>query len=50
VTSVNFSAMPTKPTTHIQNTAPGPPRLTAIATPPMLPRPTVPDSAADSAW
>jgi hypothetical protein len=50
VTSVNLSAMPTNPTTHIQNTAPGPPSATAIATPPMLPRPTVPDSAADKVW
>lgn len=38
------------PTTHIQNTAPGPPNSTAIATPAMLPSPTVPDSAVDSAW
>ena len=45
-----LSAMPKKPTTHIQNTAPGPPRLMAMATPPMLPRPTVADSAADRAW
>ena len=39
--------MPKKPTTHIQNTAPGPPSAMASATPPILPRPTVADSAAD---
>ncbi len=50
VTSVIFNAMPKKPTTHIQNTAPGPPSAMASATPPMLPRPTVADSAAESAW
>ena len=42
--------MPTAPTTHIQKTAPGPPSETATATPAMLPRPTVPESAVDSAW
>ena len=50
VTSVVFSAMPTMPTTHIQNTAPGPPKSTAIAMPAIAPRPTVPDIAAVSAW
>ena len=50
VTSVSLTAMPHSPTTHIQNTAPGPPRLMASATPPMLPSPTVADSAAESAW
>ena len=50
MTSVNLIAMPMKPTTHIQNTAPGPPSATAIATPPMLPSPTVPESAAESVW
>jgi hypothetical protein len=50
VTSVVFRAMPTKPTTHIQKTAPGPPSAIAIATPPMFPRPTVADSAAERAW
>ena len=49
VTSVSFSAMPTTPTTHIQKTAPGPPSETATATPAMLPRPTVPESAVDRA-
>ena len=32
--------MPIKAVTHIQNTAPGPPSLMAIATPAMLPTPT----------
>src|SRR5690606_17847172 len=50
VTSVSLIAMPRMPTIHIQNTAPGPPSATASATPPMLPRPTVADSAMDSAW
>ena len=49
VTSVLLSAMPTKPTIHIQNTAPGPPIAMAIATPAILPRPTVAESAAESA-
>ena len=34
----------------IQNVAPGPPMLMAIATPAMLPSPTVAESAAVSAW
>ena len=50
VTSKVLIAMPAMPTIHIQNTAPGPPSSTAMATPAMLPRPTVADSAADSAW
>ena len=50
VTSVIFRAMPTLPMTHIQKIAPGPPRLTATATPPMLPRPTVALSAVERAW
>jgi len=50
VTSVVFSDMPTKPTTHIQNTAPGPPKSTAMAMPAIAPRPTVPDIAAVNAW
>ena len=49
VTSVSFVAMPRKPIIHIQNTAPGPPSEIAIATPPMLPSPTVADSAVESA-
>ena len=50
VTSVILRAMPRMPMTHIQKTAPGPPSATATATPAMLPRPTVADSAAESAW
>ena len=34
----------------IQKVAPGPPMDTATATPAMLPSPTVPDTAAVSAW
>ncbi|SLH85032.1 Uncharacterised protein [Mycobacteroides abscessus subsp. abscessus] len=43
-------AMPTRPVHHIQNTAPGPPSAIAVATPAMLPTPTVAASAVDSAW
>ena len=50
VTSVSLIAMPRKPMTHIQKIAPGPPSAMASATPPILPRPTVADSAADRAW
>lgn len=46
---MNFSAMPNRPTTHIQNTAPGPPTETATATPAMFPSPTVADRAAQRA-
>ena len=49
VTSTNFVVIPTKAVAHIQNSAAGPPRKIAKATPPMLPVPTVPDSAVDSA-
>ena len=42
--------MPRKPASIIHNVAPGPPSVTATATPPMLPRPTVPDTAVLSAW
>ena len=49
VTSVVLRAMPARPTTHIQNTAPGPPSAMATATPPMLPRPTVAERAAERA-
>ena len=38
------------PARVIQKTAPGPPIVIAIATPPILPMPTVPETAADSAW
>jgi hypothetical protein len=37
--------MPKNADTHIQNTAPGPPRKTAVATPTILPVPTVEDIA-----
>src|SRR3546814_12103617 len=35
---------------HIQNTAPGPPKAIAVATPAMLPVPTRPASETASAW
>ena len=41
--------MPTAAQTHIQKIAPGPPMSTAVATPPMLPLPTVEASAVESA-
>jgi hypothetical protein len=41
---------PRKATIHIQNTAPGPPKVIAVATPAMLPVPTRPDSDMASAW
>ena len=41
----NLSAIAKTAPTHIQNIAPGPPTEIAIATPAMLPRPTVPDNA-----
>ena len=50
VHSANLELMPRKPATTIQKTAPGPPMPTATATPAMLPRPTVAESAAESAW
>ena len=50
VTSTNLVVMPRKAVIHIQKSAAGPPRKMANATPPMLPVPTVPDSAVDSAW
>jgi hypothetical protein len=50
VTSANLVLMPRKPATTIQNAAPGPPMVMASATPPMAPRPTVPDTAVLSAW
>src|SRR5690606_42034539 len=49
VPSVILSAMPTMPTIHIQKSAPGPPSEIAIATPAMLPRPTVAESAVERA-
>ena len=42
--------MPKKADTHIQNTAPGPPAKMAPVTPAMLPVPTVPARAVDTAW
>ena len=48
--STNFVHMPSRPATIIQNVAPAPPRVTAIATPAMFPRPTVPETALESAW
>ena len=41
--------MPKIAETHIQNSAPGPPKWIAVATPAMLPTPTVAASAVDSA-
>jgi hypothetical protein len=49
VHSVNFAVMPSRPAQIIQNVAPGPPVDTAMATPAMLPRPTVAESAVVSA-
>ena len=46
----NFVPMPTTAATHIQKTAPAPPWVTAMATPPMLPTPIVAASAVDRAW
>ena len=43
--SLYFVAMPRTPVSHIHSTAPGPPRLTAVATPTMLPVPIVAASA-----
>ncbi len=45
-----LDAMPSRPVTHIQNRAPGPPIPIAVATPAMLPTPTVAASAVVSAW
>ncbi|UTN74147.1 hypothetical protein NMC42_20645 [Pseudomonas aeruginosa] len=42
--------MPTSAVTHIQNTAPGPPRVTAMPTPAMLPAPTRPARLSIRAW
>jgi hypothetical protein len=43
-------AIPTRPVIHIQTKAPGPPMAMAVATPAILPVPTVADSAVISAW
>ena len=50
VTSANLRLMPRNPASIIHSVAPGPPSVTATATPPMLPSPTVPDTAVLSAW
>ena len=42
--------MPRKPTKIIQKVAPGPPVPIAIATPAILPSPTVADKAVVRAW
>ena len=42
---LNLAVMPNMAITHIQNTAPGPPAWIAMATPAILPRPTVAESA-----
>ena len=50
VTSANLVHIPNSAEHHIQNTAPGPPMAIAPATPAMLPVPTVPASAVQTAW
>ena len=47
---MNPVAMPTSATTHIQNTAPGPPKVMARATPTMLPVPTREARPMVNAW
>ena len=47
--SAYLVAIPTAAVTHIQKMAPGPPMRMAVATPPMLPLPTVEASAVESA-
>ena len=42
--SAYLVAMPTRAVHHIQNSAPGPPRKMAVATPAILPVPTVAES------
>ena len=42
--------IPKSALTHIQNTAPGPPSTSAVATPAMLPVPMVPARAVVTAW
>jgi len=49
IASAYFVAMPKNAVIHIQNTAPGPPSTTAVATPAMLPVPTVAARAVVSA-
>ena len=43
-------AEPSKASIHIQNTAPGPPMLTAVATPARLPVPIRLANATTNAW
>ena len=50
VPSKNFVAIPRSALTHIQKMAPGPPTTRAIATPAMLPSPTVDEMVLISAW
>ena len=45
VTSTNLVVIPKNAVAHIQNKAAGPPKNNANATPPILPVPTVPESA-----
>ena len=47
---MNLDDIPRKPTSIIQNVAPGPPVPIAIATPAILPNPTVADKAVVNAW
>ena len=48
--SPNLVAIPTSPVIHIQKSAPGPPEAMAVATPAMLPVPTVAARAVIKAW
>ena len=41
---------PNSATAHIQNTAPGPPKAMAVATPAILPTPTRPESETIKDW
>ena len=43
--STNLVVIPTKPATINQKIAPGPPSEITMATPPILPIPTVPETA-----
>lgn len=47
---MNEVAEPSSATSHIQNTAPGPPNAMAVDTPAMLPTPTRPASEIISDW
>ena len=50
VASKNAVAIPTRATTHIQKIAPGPPNMSAAATPNTLPMPTRAASEIAKAW